>query len=284
MLLHMYLSCEYRPQDELLRHWKKPREELGWDATVGPKWFCRVQRVERIEPLDASRCRYMNQVTFTGMAARIFDFAQLQGDFDRMAAELARYAKPRSGADLLDGKFLFRGQFRSNEPLATPARAVERSAKPRSYDRLITTMQWSSPGAPVDKSNWRPCHACGVSIPVSVDYRYKRSYVGRRRSHTIIPTGTITYVCPHCCATQIGAERLHDEFNTPQTQCHVCEQPLGDSLACPSCGMLQYWTVVGCTTCGARQAVSVPHLTDHCDVYTLQCVACETIYHSLCIC
>jgi hypothetical protein len=261
MLLRMYLSCEYG----MLRRWEKPGEELGWDATIGPRWFCRIQRVQRIEPLDASRCSYVNQVTFTGMLTWFFDFAQLQVEFDRMAAELARHAKPRGGADVLEGKFLFRGQFRPSEPLATPARADYRPA-------------------PVDKSSWHPCHACGVPIPVDVDYRYKQSYVGERRSHTIIPTGTVTYVCPHCCATQVGAERLYDAFNTPQTQCHVCEHPLGDSLACPNCGMLQYWTVVGCTTCGAKQAVHVPHLTDSCDVYTLQCVACETVYCSLCIC
>jgi hypothetical protein len=259
LILHIYRSCDYRPQ--------KPGEELGWDASIGPKWFCRIQRVQRIEPLDAHRCRYVNQVTFTGLLARIFDFAQLQGDFDRMGEELARRAKPRSGADVLDGTFLFRGHFRPNEPLATPMLSVYRPTR----------------AAPVDKSHWRPCHACGVLIPVDVDYRFKESY-RPERSNEVVPTGTVTYVCPHCCATQIGAERLYNPYHTPQTHCHVCEQPLGDSLGCPNCGMLQYWTVAGCTTCGAKQAVEVPHLTDHCDVYTLECVACETVYYSACIC
>jgi hypothetical protein len=208
--------------------------------------------------------------------------------------------------------FVFRGKF-----LARAASPAEVAEGPPGYDRLITSLQSAMPREPVDKSSWRPCHACGAEIPVLAArgesprvasrrdfrrgrgaetplyrayckfrrHRPRRKDQARRREdfhHGLL--GSFTYVCPRCCATQVGTPPRHDPYDPPQTQCHVCEHELGDSPACPSCGMLRSWTVVGCPTCGAKQAVEVPHLTSMCDLFVLDCVACETRYCSLCIC
>ncbi|MEZ4449751.1 MAG: hypothetical protein R3B09_09735 [Nannocystaceae bacterium] len=89
----------------------------------------------------------------------------------------------------------------------------------------------------------------------------------------------ISYVCPRCNATQVGGEASCDDYEA----CHACKAPL-DALVCTRCELPRGWALVGCPTCGAKQAVHAPHLGSGCDVFNLECVACETSFCSLCIC
>ena len=41
---------------------------------------------------------------------------------------------------------------------------------------------------------------------------------------------------------------------------------------------------VPCPHCGNRQPVYAPHWVVHCDMFTLECVKCESTFNSLCIC
>ena len=158
---------------------------------------------------------------------------------------------------------------------AIPAlRAPPREAPP-GYDAMPLTHQWPQwSGAPVDKSTWRACHACGCSIPVRrdrIDQRGKRQYLE-----------TYSYVCPACHATHRGS--VHDGVDRQQ-QCHGCKAPLGDhGEPCAACGLLRGWAVERCRHCGHHQAVCMPHLASMCDVFLLECYRCEQVTESSCIC
>jgi hypothetical protein len=134
------------------------------------------------------------------------------------------------------------------------------------------TLQWTpdAAGERADRSTWIACHGCDRPIPARADRRFSGDRLG-----------TWSYVCPHCAATQIGS--LETDVDA-QDACHACRAALGDLPACASCGMLRGWAVVRCPRCGHGQAVCTPHLASMCDVFRLQCVRCEIVTRSLCIC
>ena len=128
-------------------------------------------------------------------------------------------------------------------------------------------LQWSQvPRQAVDKSRWKPCHACGRLIPVVRD-----------------SAGTWTYVCPFCGDGHVGTPSDHPDARA-QATCHECGTDLDAASQCPKCSFPRGWMTVQCPYCGNRQPVSAPHWVVHCDMFTLECVKCECIFISLCIC
>jgi hypothetical protein len=81
-----------RRQVETLRRWA-PGEELAWDMTIGPAWFFRAQRSQRVEPLGPTRSRYVSEDAFAGAFSPVVEAlygAKVQRGFDAMGAALAR--------------------------------------------------------------------------------------------------------------------------------------------------------------------------------------------------
>jgi len=272
IVVHLASRSGTRRQVETLARWA-PGEELRWGASIGPPWLFRAERVQRVEPLGEQRCCYVNELVFTGLLALIVrPSVELERGFDRMAADLARRAEPRRERPVR-GEFVHRGRHRPGPD----APRLGTLGESNGYDVAITTVQSPTAIEPVDDLDWQPCHACATSIPVEFDCRI----VGPQR--VVESTGTISYVCPHCWATQIGTEPDPGLFEA-QRNCHVCGHDLGDSPTCECCGMLRYWAVVACPRCGSPQAVEAPHLGIHCDAFTLDCVACRSRFVSLCIC
>jgi hypothetical protein len=85
---------EPRRQVEILRRWE-PGVELRWGMTMGPAWWFRAERWQRIEVIDASRCRYSTEDVFEGLFAPVVHAlygAKVQRGFEATAAALARRA------------------------------------------------------------------------------------------------------------------------------------------------------------------------------------------------
>jgi len=276
----------------VLRRWT-PGEQLRWDRQTGPAWWFRCEHVQQVESLGPGRCCYVVTDTYAGLLAPLFelrDGARFERAAERTAAALKRRAEaffqgsspdedeehePLSPA--IRDTFLLRGRFVAPPPRPArdepPDELAQLLAGLGGYDRTITFYQSPSSRLAVSRASWQPCHECGQRIPV--DEHWQQGGPGEKNF-----ISAISYVCPHCHATQLGAELRCD----PYKNCHVCDAPLGDSHACPRCGMLRYWIVVDCPHCPAKQAVCAPHLGVRCDMYTLECVACGTEFCSLCIC
>lgn len=132
------------------------------------------------------------------------------------------------------------------------------------YHELPGSRQWPAwAKKPVDKSKWQECEECGRKTPV-----VKR---------------TDTYVCPHCGHSHVGVEDWSDNVRR-QATCHVCETELGENYQCPKCSYPRGWMRVDCPFCGNKQPVNAPHWVVGCDLFTLECVKCESQFISLCIC
>ena len=90
-------------------------------------------------------------------------------------------------------------------------------AKKQGHHPTPGGLQWSpAPRQPVDKSRWKPCHACGRLIPVVEDWVTRIVEVRTAGQRTTDPDGTVieagishlvesveragtwTYVCPYC--------------------------------------------------------------------------------------
>lgn len=278
---------ELRLERAVIRRWERGRE-LQWEARRGPSWLLRHVRVQRVVALPTGGCRYISEDSYRGLLAPLAERRErdlLRRAAQRMAAALKqraeaapdpdedRVAPPKVSQKARD-TFVLRGRFVAPPPAPPPDAPPDELAQLLAgYDRGITTYQSEMPRHPASKSDWQPCHACAQPIPVQLNWR--RDEPGPR------VVASVSYVCPRCHATQLGVEERCDHYDA----CHVCKTPLADDdLACSSCGMLRYWTCVACPTCGASQPVHVPHLGVHCDVFHLECVECETQFHSLCIC
>ena len=144
------------------------------------------------------------------------------------------------------------------------------------YHKLPLTFQSPTPRRPVNKRDWQQCAACGRSIPVSYD-RVSDS------TERLTATRTYTYVCPWCEHCHIGAPGSWSMERRPQAACHNCGTAC-DAHQCPVCKFPRGWTRVSCPYCENRQVVHAPHLEFGCDVFTLDCVQCESRFDSLCIC
>ena len=155
------------------------------------------------------------------------------------------------------------------------------------------------PRRPVEKSGWKPCHACGRLIPVVEDRSTRVVEVltsaPRTPDGTVIEDGVCyptepvegpgpqTYVCPHCGHCHVGTAGDSPDLRA-QTACHECGTDLGAADQCPKCSFPRGWMTVQCPYCGNRQPVYAPHWVAGCDMFTLECVKCETAFASLCIC
>lgn len=83
-----------RRQVETLRRWA-PGEELRWGMTMGPAWFFRAERSQRVEPLGPDRCRYISEDAFAGLFSPVVEAlygGKVQRGFDALGAGLARAA------------------------------------------------------------------------------------------------------------------------------------------------------------------------------------------------
>ena len=153
--------------------------------------------------------------------------------------------------------------------------------------------QWSpGPRQPVDRSGWKPCHGCGRPVPVVRDRASRggapvpgADQPTPDENEAVVAEGpdTWTYVCPFCGHCHVGTPGDSPDLRA-QTACHDCGTDLGGAYQCPTCSFPRGWMTVGCPYCGNRQPVFAPHWVVHCDVFTLECVRCETVFHSLCIC
>jgi hypothetical protein len=82
-------------QAEILRRWA-PGEELVWGMTIGPAWFFRAERAQRVEVLGPVRCRYISEDAFAGLfspVVELFFGAKVQRGFDALGAALRRRAQ-----------------------------------------------------------------------------------------------------------------------------------------------------------------------------------------------
>ncbi|MFV8754871.1 SRPBCC family protein [Nannocystaceae bacterium ST9] len=82
-------------QVEIIRRFE-PGVELRWGTTMGPAWWFRAERWQRVEPIDDRRCRYVTEDPFEGVFAPVV--AALYADkvrrgFEAVARALARRAE-----------------------------------------------------------------------------------------------------------------------------------------------------------------------------------------------
>jgi hypothetical protein len=84
-----------RRQVEIVRRWE-PGVELRWGMTMGPAWWFRAERWQRVEAIDEHRCRYSTEDVFEGLFAPVVFAlygAKVQRGFEAVAAALARRAE-----------------------------------------------------------------------------------------------------------------------------------------------------------------------------------------------
>lgn len=84
-----------RRQVEQLRRWE-PGVELRWGVEMGPAWFFRAERWQRVEPLGPTRCRYATEDAFEGVFAPVvlaFYAEPVRRGFEAAARALARRAE-----------------------------------------------------------------------------------------------------------------------------------------------------------------------------------------------
>lgn len=154
---------------------------------------------------------------------------------------------------------------------------MDEELKNEGYHQLPLTFQSPTSPEPVDRQKWQACDSCGGQIPVAYDYVV-------RSNDTLSRPGTHTYVCPLCSHCRVGTPMHWDKDLADQETCHACRARLADQYQCPECGYPRGWMRVNCPHCGNQQPVFAPHFAVGCDVFTLECVECESKFVSLCIC
>jgi hypothetical protein len=78
---------------EIVRRFE-PGIELRWGMTMGPAWWFRAERWQRVEVLDAGRCRYSTGDEFEGVFAPVVYAlygAKVRRGFEAVAAALAQH-------------------------------------------------------------------------------------------------------------------------------------------------------------------------------------------------
>jgi hypothetical protein len=144
------------------------------------------------------------------------------------------------------------------------------------YVRRKARMRASKWTPRVRKSGWKICESCQCLIPFERDLCLK----GLGATEYL---DTWTAVCPFCKHVHVGTPFDFDLIHLQKT-CHACGTALGDQYQCPECKYPRGWTDVRCRYCHNQQPVFAPHWVAHCDWYLLQCVLCELVSESLCIC
>ena len=99
-----------------------------------------------------------------------------------------------------------------------------------------------------------------------------------------VEVDTWTYVCSFCSHCEVGTPEDWNEDIRAQTRCHNCGTDLGSAYQCPECRFPRGWMDVNCPYCGNLQPVYAPHWVAHCDYFRLECVRCESLFMSACIC
>jgi hypothetical protein len=98
IVLHVsFDGARPRRQVEELRRWA-PGDELRWGMSMGPAWFFRAERIQRVEPLGSERCRYVSEDAFAGCFSPIVEAlfgGKVQRGFDALGAALKRHAEGR---------------------------------------------------------------------------------------------------------------------------------------------------------------------------------------------
>ena len=154
---------------------------------------------------------------------------------------------------------------------------VPTDLKQDGYHQLPHTFQSPTPRKPVNKEKWEKCDGCARLIPVEQDHLL-------HSDNTLTLAGTSTYVCPFCSHCHVGTPSLWNGDIRAQKTCHACKAGLSNEYQCPQCRYPRGWARVICPYCNHEQPVFAPHLVVMCDVFRLECVACESSFLSLCIC
>ena len=163
----------------------------------------------------------------------------------------------------------------SDSPTPTAVSDTETRSQNKYY-KLPATRQYSPRSQiAVDKTNWKPCLSCGRKIPVVGD-----GFIDEHGHGVTLETWTA--VCPFCGHCHVGTP--DPSFLARQETCHECETPLGNLSQCSNCSFPGGWKRIDCPYCGKQHPVFMPHWVDYCDTFRLECVHCESVFISLCIC
>jgi uncharacterized protein len=144
-------------------------------------------------------------------------------------------------------------------------------------EHLPATFQSQPLWHPIDKGKWQTCSGCGRRIPVVDD-------LVMQSDGSLSSPGTFTYVCPFCSHCHVGARMRWNKDLAAQKACHSCGTGLSKDYQCSKCGYPRGWMRVSCPFCGNEQPVFAAHFVVGCDLFTLECVECESRLESLCIC
>ena len=92
VLIHVsFDGAEPFLQREIIRRWE-PGEELRWGMSIGPAWFFRAERFQRVDPIDETRSLYQSEDAFAGLFSPVVERlygAKVQRGLDATAAALA---------------------------------------------------------------------------------------------------------------------------------------------------------------------------------------------------
>lgn len=148
--------------------------------------------------------------------------------------------------------------------------------------QLPGTIQSPTARSQVHKDSWRLCEECSRLIPVVRD-RWRNRDETSCKDPSAEYLSTWTYVCPFCGDCH-GGSGWNDALLMSQKRCFECEGELGEADQCPACRYPRGWKTVHCPYCRNPQAVLMPHWVIGCDWFYLECVKCESYFHSRCIC
>lgn len=157
-----------------------------------------------------------------------------------------------------------------------PADRLSREARRHGYHELPISFQSPTARRPVNKSSWVTCERCRRLTPAD--------HAGEKADDAAWETGELSfYVCAFCGHVHVGRQPDSDDIRA-QKRCHECGTELSDAYQCPRCLFPRGWKSVHCPYCENQQPVFMPHWVVLCDVFHLECVACESQFDSLCIC
>ena len=156
-------------------------------------------------------------------------------------------------------------------------RGMTKELEERGYHHLPATFQSPTLGQPIDKGKWQTCSGCGRQIPVVDD-------LAMQSDGSLSTPRTFTYVCPFCSHCHVGTRMRWNKALVAQKACHSCGTGLSKDYQCSKCGYPRGWMRVSCPFCGNEQPVFAAHFVAGCDLFTLECVECESRFESLCIC
>ena len=84
----------------------EPPHLLAWGMTMGPAWLLSARRDQRLEPLSATRCRYVTTDAFNGMLTPLVVWlfgGSIRRGFNAMALSLKQHAEAGFGGSRAGG-------------------------------------------------------------------------------------------------------------------------------------------------------------------------------------